>query len=184
MLTQDGNRSRSHGLRPEVLCAQAAALGLPLLTANATWERYEAEFIKLLDMASQQFQATHVIFGDVFPEAHREWVEKVCRTCHLTGLEPLWAQSTDSLVHEFLTCGGEATIVTIRDEVLDASWLGRRLDKAAVDELNALGLDPCGEKGEYHTFVTYFPGFNRKLQPKAMTAQRHDGCTLLDFTLL
>jgi diphthine-ammonia ligase len=183
MLTEDGTRSRSHGLRPEVLHAQAAALGLPLLTARTSWDLYEAEFIKLLGAACRQVRATHVIFGDVFPEAHRQWAERVCRACQLTAVEPLWAEPTASLVREFVGLGGEATIITVRDDVLDSSWLGTWLDDAAIAELVTLGVDPCGENGEFHTFVTHFPGFDRKLTPRRVTIAAHGGCSMLDFTL-
>jgi uncharacterized protein (TIGR00290 family) len=153
------------------------------LTAKTTWDLYEAEFIRLLGTASRQFRATHVIFGDVFPEAHRQWAEGACHACQLTAAEPLWAEATNSLVREFLSLRGEATIVTIRDDTLDSSWLGRRLDEATIEELVALGVDPCGENGEFHTFVTYFPGFDHKLEPKRGAIAQHGGCSMLDFTI-
>jgi diphthine-ammonia ligase len=183
MLTEDGARSRSHGLRPEVLRAQASALGLPLLTANAAWDLYESEFVGLLGAASRQFRATHVVFGDVFPEAHKQWAERVCHACQLTAVEPLWAETTKSLVREFLSLRGEAAIVTTRNNALDLSWLGRRLDETAIEELVALGVDPCGENGEFHTFVTHFPGFDHKLELERLAIAQHGGCSMLDFTL-
>lgn len=183
MLTEDGARSRSHGLRIESLQAQASALQLPLRTANASWDLYESEFIRLLAAVSRELQATHVIFGDVFPESHKQWAERVCRECQLTALEPLWAQPTDLLVREFLRAGGDARIVTVRDKALDSSWLGKQLSEPAIEELMASGADPCGENGEYHTFVSYFPGFRRRLELKHIAIAQHDGCSLLDFAV-
>lgn len=183
MLTEEGSRSRSHGLRIASLQAQASALQLPLLTANASWDQYESEFIRLLATASQELHATHAIFGDVFPESNKQWAERVCHECELTALEPLWAQPTDLLVREFLREGGDARIVTVRDTALDSSWLGKQLTEPLVDELIAAGVDPCGENGEYHTFVSYFPGFRRKLELKRIATAQHGGCTMLDFAV-
>lgn len=183
MLTEDGSRSRSHGLRLASLQAQAAALQLPLMTANASWDLYETEFICLLAAASRELEATHVIFGDVFPERNKQWAERVCGECQLTALEPLWAQPTDSLVREFLREGGDARIVTVRDNILDSSWLGRQLNEPAIAELIAAGVDPCGEYGEYHTFVSYFPGFRRRLDLKPIATAQHGGCSMLDFVV-
>jgi len=183
MMTEDGSRSRSHGLRPDVLKAQADAIGLPLITTNAAWGSYEAEFSNLLARASRDLSATHVVFGDVFPEPHRQWVERVCSGRELTAVEPLWAESTDSLVREFLSRGGQAIIATVRDEVLDSRWLGRLLDTRAIEELTSLGVDPCGERGEYHTFVTFFPGFRHSLIPRHLGAAQHGGCSLLELDI-
>lgn len=183
MLTEDGARSRSHGLRLASLQAQASALQLPLHTANASWDQYEAEFIRLLASASRELRATHVIFGDVFPESNIQWAERVCRECQLTALEPLRAQPTGALVREFLREGGDARIVTVRDNILDSSWLGRQLNEPAIEELIAKGVDPCGEYGEYHTFVAHFPGFRRKLELKPIATAQHGGCSMLDFAV-
>ncbi|MGH9561604.1 MAG: diphthine--ammonia ligase [Terracidiphilus sp.] len=183
MLTEDGARSRSHGLRLDSLQAQASALQLPLWTANASWDCYESEFIRLLSAASRELRASHVIFGDVFPESHKQWAERVCRECQLTALEPLWAQPTDSLVREFMQAGGDARIVTVRDKSLPSSWLGRQLNEPAIEELIAAGIDPCGENGEYHTFVAYFPGFRQNLDLKHIAIAQHGGCSMLNFVV-
>lgn len=105
MLTDDGSRSRSHGLRPEILHAQAKAFDLPLLTANASWESYEQTFTRLLTSAARQYGATHAVFGDVFPDANREWAERVSSAAGLVAVEPLWAEPTSDLVNQFITLG-------------------------------------------------------------------------------
>jgi diphthine-ammonia ligase len=181
MMTKDGTRSRSHGIRPDVLRSQAEALDLPLLTAGADWHNYEAQFAQLLRVSSREFRATHVIFGDVFPESHRHWAERMCAGCDLVAVEPLWGEDTGSLVREFIAQEGRALIVTIRDGVLGDSWLGRSIDHRAVEELVALGVDPCGERGEYHSLVTHFPGFRHSLDVKPIGIARHGGCSLLDL---
>jgi diphthine-ammonia ligase len=181
MMTEDGTRSRSHGIGPEVLRSQAAALDLPLLTASAGWHNYEAQFAQLLLASSRELGARHVIFGDIFPESHRHWAERMCAGCDLIAVEPLWGEDTSSLVREFIAQEGRALIVTVRDGILGDSWLGRSIDHAAVEELVALGVDPCGERGEYHSLVTHFPGFRHSLDLKRIGIARHGGCSLLDL---
>jgi diphthine-ammonia ligase len=180
MFTEDGSRSRSHGLRPEVLKAQAEALGLPLLTARASWSVYEAEFQRLLARA-RAWNITHVIFGDIYPDAHKEWAERVCKHEHLIALEPLWAEPTEALVGEFISEGGKATIVAVCRSELDSNWLGQPIDPERIKKLQALGVDPCGERGEFHTLVTFFPGFQSELRFQEIGRLEHGGCFMLDL---
>lgn len=158
MMTEDGSRSRSHGLRPEVLAAQAASMEVRLLTARASWEKYEMEFKTVLQ-SLRSTGVSHVIFGDIFPDSHREWAERVCATAGLEAIEPLWGQPTRMLVNEFLALGGRARIVAINRSKLDEEWLLRPLTPESIENLAALGIDPCGEYGEYHTVVEWGPDF-------------------------
>jgi len=182
MLTEDGSRTRSHGLRPEIIERHAAGLGVEAILGTASWESYETEFRRALTTARDR-GISHVIFGDIFPDPHREWVERMCRETRLTAVLPLWGDPTQQLLEEFLACGGQARIVTVRASVLDASWLGRRLDREAAAGLAELGVDPCGERGEYHTLATGFPGLIGRLQTQECGHILHDGCWLLDLTL-
>ena len=94
--------------------------------ARASWPGYEDEFIRILRLAKEK-GASHAIFGDVFPDPHREWVEGVCLAAGVEAVLPLWANSTRELANEFIAAGGVAQIVTARESVLDVSWLGRML---------------------------------------------------------
>ncbi len=180
MLTPDGERSRSHGLHPATLELQANALGLPLLTGRASWDEYEVRFRALLADA-RRLNVTHVVFGDIFLDAHKEWVERVSAAEGLEAVEPLWGESTNALVGEFMSAGGRAAIVTVRKDLLDGTWLGRVLSPEAVQELVAKGIDPCGERGEYHTVVTASPAFAFDLRLQNQTLIELDGHLLLDF---
>lgn len=158
MLDEDGGRSRSHGLRPEVLTAQAASLGVPLRTARASWASYEAEFTVLLAATAAE-GATAAVFGDIDLAAHREWEEGVCAAAGLRASLPLWLESRRALVDELLGLGFRARIVAVREDALPADLLGRTLDAALVAEIERLGADACGENGEYHTVVFDGPDF-------------------------
>ena len=183
MLTEDGTRTRSHGLRPAIIERHASSLGAEAIFGCASWPGYEEEFIRILRAANEK-GVTHAIFGDVFPAPHREWVERVCREAGVEAVLPLWANSTRELAHEFIAAGGVAQIVTTRESVLDASWLGRTLTVEAFSELETMGVDPCGENGEFHTLVTAMPGLIAPMTTRELGRLSHGGCWLLDLALV
>ena len=182
MFAEDGARSRSHGLRPEVLSAHAQRLGIRNLTGRCSWRSYTKEYIRLLSEASAM-GITHIIFGDIMGDAHRAWDEGVCAVHGLTAVLPLWGESTRTLAKEFIASGSTAVIVTARATYLDATWLGRSIDLETIEELERRGVDPCGEFGEYHTLVTSTPLFNSPLDIAFGAREMHSDCWALDVTL-
>ena len=163
MLTEDGRRSRSHGLALEVLEAQAASIGVPLLTASATWDDYESAFVDLLWRA-KALGARTAVFGDIDIPRHRQWEESVCKKAGLDAALPLWQEDRMALLNQWWSAGFEARIVVAREGVVDRCYLGRILDRPTTDELAATGIDPCGENGEFHTLVTSGPLFRAPLE--------------------
>lgn len=182
MLDETGTRSRSHGLRPEVLAAQAAALGLPLWTARASWASYGREFTALLTRAAGA-GAQAAVFGDIDLQDHRDWEERVCAAAGLEAVLPLWNEPRRALVEEGLRRGLRARIVAVREDALPAGLLGRLLDPALLDEIERLGADACGERGEYHTVVVDGPGFAAPLRLCAGAVHRAGGVATLDLRL-
>ncbi len=182
MMTEDGQRSRSHGLRPELLQLQAKLLNLPHFTESATWADYEPAFGRLLVRARAQ-GATHIIFGDIYPEANRIWAETVSAREGLTAVEPLWAESTEKLAHEFLSTQSIAMITTVRDAHLDQSYLGRTFSSQLVDVFLKKDIDPCGERGEFHTFVTHFGQIDGSILVTAGAIHEVGGCSAIDLSL-
>jgi len=182
MFGEGGARSRSHGLTPEVIRAQAGRLGLPVHLGQCSWETYTDQYIALL-AALRQHEVTHVIFGDIMGDSHKEWNERVCAAHGLTAVMPLWGESTAVLANEFITRGGDARFVTVRPPMLDERWLGRTLDADALRQFRSLGVDPCGELGEYHTVVTNCPAFSSPLTLVAGQRVFSNGCHAIDFAL-
>ena len=180
MFGEDGERSRSHGLTPAVIDAQAGRLGVPVHTARCSWATYTDQYVALLAEV-RQHDVTHVIFGDIMGDSHRAWNERVSAAHGLTPVMPLWGEPTAALAREFITRGGEARLVTVRPPLLDESWLGVTLDEAALDRLTALGVDPCGEFGEYHTVVTNCPAFSSPLTLTPGQRVLSNGCHAIDF---
>ena len=180
MVDEDAARSRSHGLRPEVLDAQADRLGLRRITGRCSWQTYDAAF----DAALREAKAdgvTHVIFGDILFHEHRAWAEARCTTNGLTAVEPLFGSPTVALFHDWIASGAEAIIVTARAEFLDESWLGRPLRHEMLEQFARLGVDPCGERGEYHTFVEGGPLFRRPIAVEVGPAVEMEGHALLEM---
>lgn len=183
MADQTAERSRSHGLRPEVIDAHADLLGIRRLVGRCTWATYDEEFGRLLERVKLD-GVTHIIFGDIlFPE-HRAWAERMCNAHGLTAVEPLFGSATDTLLLEWVDSGSEALIVTARAEHLDESWLGRTLSRGMLDEFRNIAVDPCGERGEYHTVVTSCPLFRRPLRLAAGDVVFRSGCWALDVTVV
>jgi diphthine-ammonia ligase len=181
MFSEDGERSRSHGLRPAVLEAQADRLGLQLVTGHGSWVTYEAGYRDALSRV-RALGVTHVVFGDIMYDSNLEFPGRVCAAEGLTPVEPIFGEPTPALYREFVATGADARIVTIRDNVLDPSWLGRRLTLDLLPELDAKGADPCGEHGEYHTVVLDAPLF---AGPIAVDFGEHvlrGGCWAVDLT--
>lgn len=181
MFDEDGTRSRLHGLRPEIVDAQAERLGLRAIAGRCTWTTYDEAFADAL--ARLPADVTHVVFGDILFDEHRAWAEAMCRRRRLTPVEPLFGTSTESLFVEWVVTGGAATIVTTRAARLDQSWLGRRLSLDMLDDFARLGVDPCGERGEYHTVVTNCPLFREPLNLEFGRAVQVSDCWAVDAAL-
>ncbi len=182
MFTEDGQRSRSHGLAREVLQAQAAAIGAPLLSASASWDEYERVFVDLLRAAKGRGAAA-AVFGDIDIPRHREWEESVCRQAGLTAELPLWQHDRMALLEEWWAAGFEARIVVAREGLVDRRYLGRVLDRQTAEELAATGVDPCGENGEFHTVATAGPMFRESLEVKLGEQVLRSGCWFQDLAI-
>ena len=162
-VNQAFDRVAMHGVRRDLLEAQAAAAGLPLVVidlpwpcSNADYERIMAEFM----VRAKRDGVTHMAFGDLFLEDIRAYREKNLAGSGIAPLFPLWGLATDKLAQDMVSGGLTARLATIDLAKLDRTFAGRCYDAALLRELPA-GIDPCGENGEFHTFVTGGPMFSR-----------------------
>lgn len=163
MMIPGGRRSRSHGLRAEVLRAQSVALGVPLKLRGTTWNRYEETFgSALAELAEARISVG--VFGDIDFERNRRWVEEMCLPHGIEVHEPLWRKERRALLEEFLALGFRARIVALRDEILSPKLLGELLSEEIIEEIFRNGIDGSGENGEYHTVVIDGPLFSRGLE--------------------
>jgi uncharacterized protein (TIGR00290 family) len=169
-ISEDGERSRSHGIKAGVLALQAEAIGIPLIQVKTSWENYEENFKKVVkELKDKGIEGG--VFGDMDLEEHREWVERVCGEVGIKAFLPLWGIKAEELIAEFLKLKFKAIVIATR---LEESLLGKVLDKALVRRITKLGSHPCGESGEYHTFVTAGPIFRRALKVTKGERERRD----------
>ncbi|OZB93644.1 diphthine--ammonia ligase [Paenibacillus sp. XY044] len=163
MLEEEGKRSRSHGMPPELICAQADSIGLPLHTGAASWAEYESVFTGLLKQA-KMLGAEALVTGDLDVPAHGCWHDKVTKNAGLKLGMPLWETDHADAVREFIDLGFVTVLVTVNLSLgMKEEDLGRVLTRAYVEELLARGIDPCGEGGEFHTTVIDGPLFQRPI---------------------
>ena len=151
-LNEFGDRSRSHGIPKEVLIQQAQACGLPIEFSSTTWENYEVNFIEKLRSIKNSFEITHAVYGDIDIDSHRIWEEKVSNKAGLQAVLPLWQQDRLELVNQMIGTGIKALIVSCQKNLAN-ELLGKVIDHSLLPIFNKLGIDACGENGEYHTLV-------------------------------
>ncbi|HAK61508.1 MAG TPA: ATP pyrophosphatase [Nitrospiraceae bacterium] len=128
-ISHDSGRVSFHGTDPELITMQAKLAGIPLHQQTTTMNTYEQEFIQTVRSLKDQ-GATGMVFGDIYLDEHREWVEKVCEEIGITPLEPLWGGDTEQLLRDFIDEGFQAVVVTGKADVIDREWIGRRVDEA------------------------------------------------------
>lgn len=184
MMIEDGSRSRSHGLRPELLDLQGMLLGAPVHRRSTSWSDYEANFLaELNDLARNGVHA--MVFGDIDTAEHRDWCVRVCAKAGMQAIHPLWSEARAVLFDEFLSGGFAATIIAVRENTLPPSMLGMDLRfHATRDALTASGVDLSGENGEYHTVVTAMPQFGGTMTPIYGVPELHDGYWTVDADIL
>jgi diphthine-ammonia ligase len=182
VLNEAGKISRSHGIPVDILDAQAAAIGLPIHLVSSSWKDYEATFVAALQQLQQSHELTHAVFGDIDLQAHRDWEEMVCDKAALTAVLPLWLRDRKQLVLEMLDQGIETMIVSC-NTTMGEKYLGKTITQELVEELEALGIDPCGENGEYHTLVTNCSLFEHPIQVQVVNTLLHDNYWFTELRL-
>jgi diphthine-ammonia ligase len=161
-VSADGQRSCSHGIAAEVIRTQAEAMGIPIVQQPTTGDNYRSEFVKMLH-AFKQEGIDGGVFGDIDFNAHREWIDGVCRETGITPYLPLWLEDQHQLMEEFIDAGFVAVVVAVKAELLGREMLGKIIDKTFLASLGQ-GITPCGEAGEYHSLVIDGPIFKKRLE--------------------
>ncbi len=182
MAAESGQRTRSHRLLTKWLQMQAQAIGIPLVQRQTSWTDYESEFKKAL-LAFKDEGITAGVFGDIDVMEHRQWVERVCSECGLTALLPLWQERQDGLLREFIHAGFEAVVIATKADLLGEEWLGRKIDLEFLADLaeRKSNVTPCGEAGEYHTFVIDGPTFEKRIRMEKGGRVLSDGRWFLEI---
>jgi uncharacterized protein (TIGR00290 family) len=182
-VNQTYSRVAMHAVRESLLEMQAAAAELPLIKvpipSPCTNEIYEQAMGGAMTRAKAE-GVFHVVFGDLFLEDVRAYREKQLTGCGMTPVFPLWGRDTRRLAEEMIQNGVSAYLTCVDPRKLDRSFAGRRFDS---ELLNALPpeVDPCGENGEFHSFVNGGPMFHRTIPVTAGEVVEREGYVFADF---
>ena len=167
-VTRDYDRISIHGVRRVLLEQQAKALGFPLdvkfISKGASNEEYEIELLKALK-GQRNGGVSSVVFGDIFLEDILKYRERILAKAKMNGVFPLWKKDTQVLARRFIDLGFRAVITSVDSNVLRKEFAGREYDAQFLSDLPA-GVDPCGENGEFHSFVYDGPVFREKVSFK------------------
>jgi uncharacterized protein (TIGR00290 family) len=181
-VTADYGRVSMHGVRRELLACQARAAGLPLVEveipaacSNMVYEQRMGQAMAEAPLA----EAQTIAFGDLYLAEIREYREERLRRIGKQAIFPLWGQDTSALAREFIALGFEAILVCVDSRQLDPSFAGRRFDAELLADLPP-DVDPCGENGEFHTFVHAGPIFSAPIACQVGKVVERDGFVFCD----
>lgn len=168
-------RVSHHGVREELLDEQAASLGLPLekmfLSDSLSLSEYDAQMGEVLNRHSAE-GVSAVVFGDIFLEDLRKRREEKLALVDMKGIFPLWGENTSALVRRFIKLGFKAKLVCIDPDKLDVDFAGCEIDDEMLARLPS-DVDPCGENGEYHSFVYDGPIFSFCIEHELAQVEQH-----------
>jgi uncharacterized protein (TIGR00290 family) len=184
-MNAEADRIAMHAVRRELLAAQAARLDLPVhvvdIPSPCPNDVYEAAMTGALAVA-RDAGVERMVFGDLFLEDVRDYRETRLADTGITPVFPLWGRPTDRLARDMLGAGVRAVLTCIDPTVLDPELAGRAFDEALLAELPP-GVDPCGERGEFHTFVWDGPGFRAPIDIEVGDVVERDGFVFCDVGL-
>lgn len=176
-VTEDTGRVAGHHVRTELVATQARMLGLPLRTVALPAGCVNEEYDRRMGVAMEQVKAegmTHIVHGDIHLDDVRAYRDERLSRIGLTGHYPLWGEDTTALARRFLERGHEAVVVAVDGEALGKELAGRAYDGTFLHDLPE-GVDPCGEKGEFHTFVHNSPVFRAPIPFRTGAVTTRDG---------
>lgn len=181
-MNEQFDRVAMHAVRRQLLEEQARAAGVPLVTVPLPWPCSNAEYEARMRAAVGEAVAqgfTHVAFGDLFLEDVRRYREERLAGTGLTPLFPIWGIPTAQLAAQMIDGGLRAVLTCVNPKLLDQSFAGRQFDRALLADLPP-GVDPCGERGEFHSFAYDGPMFNHPVAVSLGEIVDRDGFTFAD----
>lgn len=185
-LTKPFNRTSIHGVRRELLEEQAKQIGLSIHTLEipypCTHEIYESLMNDFLNTQSTTNKVSFIAFGDIFLENIRHYRETQLSTTSIKPLFPIWNENTQVLAHKIIEIGLKAIVTCVDPKKLDISFVGRTFDENFLNDLPN-GIDPCGENGEFHTFVYDAPIFSGPINISVGEIIERDGFIFADIVL-
>jgi uncharacterized protein (TIGR00290 family) len=169
-----------HGVDPAMIRLQAELAGIPIVQQRVKSEDFEQEFKKTVGELSKN-GTKGMVFGDIYLEPHKEWVDRVCGELGIEPVEPLWGLKTENIIQEFLDSGFETILASGDQTLIDKKYIGKKMDHEFIEYLRSKKLDVCGESGEFHTFVTSGPLFRGKINITDAEVTSRDGFWFLNI---
>lgn len=190
-ISKEHKRVTFHGTEAKLIQLQAQAIGIPLLQKETTRDGYEREFkqaIRTLIPSGMK----GIVFGDIYLQENKKWVETICSQLSIEAVEPLWGKNPVHILSEFINAGFKAVIVSAQspdspfrmkdktaEQYVGQEWVGRFVDADFVRYLEYRNIDICGENGEYHTLVVDGPIFKKRIKiTESRTISRNGHCFL------
>ena len=163
-ISREYQRIAFHGAPAELVNLQSQALGIPLLQKETTKDNYEAVFRQTLCELKEK-GIHQLVRGDIFLIDLRDWVENICASEGIGVVSPIWGNSSEDLLREFVGLGFKSVLTSSQAEKLNQSWVGRIIDEKFIEDLkSAPNIDLCGENGEFHSFVYDGPIFSKRIE--------------------
>ncbi len=184
-ISKQYQRVSFHGTPAGLIAEQSKSIGIQLLQRETIGSDYEEQFKRAVGSLLEK-GIEGLVFGDVYLQEHRDWVERVCGEIGVKALEPLWGMKTRDVYLDFINSGFKAVVVSAKSELIGKDWLGHSVDESFLEYLEKSGIDLCGENGEYHTFVIDGPTFSKRiriLKKEIVTRNNHWFMDILDYAL-
>jgi len=178
-ISKEYKRVSFHGTEDRLIQLQAEALGISLLQKETTGNGYEQEFKEAVRSLIPE-GIKGMIFGDIYLQEHKDWVERVCGELGIEAVEPLWGEEPERILLDFIDAGFQAIIVSAKADLFGKEWIGRKIDRDFFKYVKENSVDICGENGEYHTLVVNGPVFKKKIRITESKAITRDGYWFLD----
>lgn len=178
-ISKEYKRVSFHGTEDKLIQLQAEALGLPLLQKETTGNGYEQEFKEAVRSLIPN-GIKSMIFGDIYLQEHKDWVERVCGELGIEAVEPLWGEEPERILLDFIDAGFEAIIVSAKADLFGKEWIGQKVDRDFFKYLKENSINICGENGEYHTLVVDGPMFKKKIRITEKKSITREGYWFLD----
>jgi diphthine-ammonia ligase len=159
----DNEKVLSHGFCSDLILLQAENIGVPVVQEIMPKDKYRENFKRLIYQMKEEHEIQGIVFGDIFLQEHKDWIDKICAELEVKAIMPLWGVDTGVLIKEFIEEGFKSIIIAVKKELLEEKFLGCRLDEKFIKNLDP-EIDPCAERGEFHTFVYDGPVFKKAVE--------------------
>lgn len=174
-ISKEYKRCCFHGIEAKLMNLQSELIGIPIVQKEVSpdMQEYEKEFKEaVFELKNKGIEG--MVFGDVYLEEHKNWIERVCEDLEIQSIEPLWNIPPERVFQEFINLGFKAVVVSCKADLFGEEFIGRYVDRNMLEELKARRICPCGENGEFHTFVIDGPIFKKRIEiTKGQSVLKH-----------